>query len=190
MSRNLSYRKRWGQLIDTYGYLCFYCRKSIATTIDHVVPYSWDEDNSIENLVPACALCNSIAGDKIFESVEHKRQYVLNRKNRKGNRQVLCTNCFLPYGYRTMSPSLFLCAECYDKEYGTTHANKRGWKKWLCELADAGILPEAHRYALAQTGIPIAAHSRRQFVYKLIEYYDDNNLVYWVLAKGGHSGGR
>ena len=65
--RVMTYKKWWNELTERYGDFCFYCRKEIATTIDHVVPYSWDEDNSIENLVPACGLCNSLASDKIFD---------------------------------------------------------------------------------------------------------------------------
>src|SRR3989304_7276904 len=78
-----AYRKRWDELIDLYGRLCFYCHEEIANTIDHVTPWSYDYDNSIENLVPACSLCNSIAADKHFDDVEQKRQYILNRRNNK-----------------------------------------------------------------------------------------------------------
>src|SRR5688500_7331680 len=109
--RRMSYKKRWKELIDYYGARCYYCRKEIATTIDHVVPYSWDAVNDIENLVPACALCNCLAGDKIFDSVEKKRQYILAQRSKRNNMRGICTECLLPFAYRRHSPSVFLCAE-------------------------------------------------------------------------------
>ena len=80
-NRRVSYRKHWEELITVYGRLCFWCREEPATCIDHVVPYSCDQDNSIENLVPSCALCNMIAGGKIFLSTEDKRQHILRLRN-------------------------------------------------------------------------------------------------------------
>jgi len=124
----------------------------MATTLDHVMPMSWDNDDSLENLVPACGLCNGIASNKIFESVEHKRQYILSRRANHGNRRAICTECLLPYSYREHSPSLFLCAECYDREYGTHYAERECWKVWERELADAGIYPQAHKAARTKAG--------------------------------------
>ena len=142
--RNVSYKKHWKKLIETYGQLCYYCKDEIATTIDHVIPYSHDQDNSIENLVPACQLCNGIAGDKHFEYVEEKRQYILSRKKRSRSKRVICPNCLMPFEYRYHSPSLFLCAECYDEEYDTRFASKKKWVDWCEILYDSGISPEAH----------------------------------------------
>lgn len=138
------YRKRWRELVSNHGARCFYCRKEMATCIDHVVPYSYDHDNQIENLVPACTLCNLLASDKCFDSVEQKRQYILGQRAKRGNRQAICTDCLLPFAYRVHSPSLFLCAECYDLEYGTEYAQHPEWKLWLRQLREAGIPAEAH----------------------------------------------
>ncbi len=143
--RNVQYRQKWNELIEYYGSTCYYCRKEIATTIDHVVPYSWDQDNDIENLVPACALCNSLASNKMFDSVEHKRQYILGERKKRTNQRAICVDCMLPFTYRTHSPSLFLCAECYDAEYGTQYSQARQWHKWIIQLGAAGIPAEAHR---------------------------------------------
>lgn len=145
MSRRTSYKKFWIELISYYGARCYYCRKEAATTIDHVVPYSWDAHNGIENLVPCCMLCNGLASNKVFEDVEQKRQYILKQRAKRGNMRAICTECLLPFNYRSHSPSMFLCAECYDCEYGTKRAKTAEWVRWLYQLRQAGIPVEAHR---------------------------------------------
>lgn len=143
--RCVTYRKRWNELVENYGPRCFYCRREIATCIDHVIPYSYDQDNEIENLVPACTLCNALASNKHFSSAEEKRHYILQQRKSRGNKNAICTRCLLPFAYRIHSPSLLLCAECYDEEFGTKNAETREWKKWLIQLRAAGIPAEAHR---------------------------------------------
>ena len=145
-NRRMTYKKRWKELIDYYGPRCFYCRKEIATTIDHVVPYSWDAVNDIENLVPACSLCNCIAGDKMFDDVDEKRRYILQQRSKRNNMRAICTECLLPFNFRSHSPSMFLCAECYDSEYGTKLSRTPEWSRWLGNLRLAGIPAEAHRH--------------------------------------------
>jgi 5-methylcytosine-specific restriction endonuclease McrA len=144
-ARSLTYKKHWLSLVSYYGPLCFYCHKEIATTIDHVVPYSYDQDNGIENLVPACTLCNALASDKMFESVEHKRQFILEQRQKRANQIVVCSECLLPFAYRTHSPSLFLCAECYDEEYDAKYSRTKEWSRWIEQLYAAGIPADAHR---------------------------------------------
>ena len=148
--RSMTYKKRWRELIDYYGARCYYCRKEIATTIDHVVPYSWDMVNDIENLVPACALCNAIAGNKMFEDIEQKRQYILSQRAKRTNMRAICVECLLPFAYRAHSLSMFLCAECYDLEYKTDFSKSTEWAKWLYQLRRAGIPAEAHRVMRAR----------------------------------------
>jgi len=143
--RNIRYKKFWDELLKRDGSRCYYCRKEIATTIDHIIPYSWDSNNSIENCVLACALCNSIAGNKMFDSLEHKRQYILNQRKGRANQRAICTGCLLPFSYRIHSPSFLLCAECYDQEYNTEFSKTKEWHKWIGELRLAGIPAEAHR---------------------------------------------
>lgn len=150
-SRSMTYKKRWQSLIDRYGARCFYCRKEIATTIDHVVPYSWDQDNDEDNLVPACALCNALAYNKMFDSVEQKRQYIMGERKKRGNQHAICKECLLPFAYRIHSPSFLLCAECYDDEYHTKNAKASEWVKWLGQLRLAGIPAEAHRILRKKT---------------------------------------
>lgn len=165
--RSTSYRKHWQTLIDYYGGLCFYCQDEIAVCIDHIIPYSWEVNNEIDNLVPACIYCNSIAGDRVFEDVEHKRQYVVNR--RKRTNRAICTDCLLPFTYREHSPSLFLCAFCYDVEYDTEYSKQKGWYKWTALLRDAGIDPDAHQEARVKAG---KWRNDRKYLQQLItDYY-------------------
>lgn len=144
--RSTRYRRHWSTLIAAHGSLCFYCQIEPATTIDHIIPVSFGGSDDIENLVPACITCNLTASDKVFDDVWVKRQYIIGRRKKKLTHAV-CNSCFLPYEYRTHSPSLFLCAECYDKEYGTKLSSSPRWKGWVSFMEDAGIFVEAHRMA-------------------------------------------
>jgi hypothetical protein len=81
----------------------------------------------------------------MFDSVEHKRQYILEQRKKRANRVAICTECLLPFDYRTHSPSMFLCAECYDDEYKTKYAKTKEWHRWIATLRMAGIPAEAHR---------------------------------------------
>ena len=149
--RSFAYKKFWPLLIQAYGDSCFYCHEEPATCIDHVIPVSWDQIDTPENLVPSCALCNCIAYNKIFEDVESKRQYILNRRKSRKLRRAICVDCRLPFAYREHSPSLFLCAKCYDEEYGTNLCSRLAWKAWLETLKETGIEPGA--YFAAKTAI-------------------------------------
>jgi 5-methylcytosine-specific restriction endonuclease McrA len=54
------------KLRDTQGH-CSYCQKDVGLTelvIEHVIPLSRGGDNTAENVVPACAACNSLKGVK------------------------------------------------------------------------------------------------------------------------------
>jgi len=101
--RSQTYKKWWGQLVEMYGHHCYYCREEIATTIDHIVPYSWDGDNQLDNLVPACMLCNCIASNKMFDTLEQKRQYIMAQRKGRTSQRAICTDCLLPYTYLTHS---------------------------------------------------------------------------------------
>jgi len=50
--------KQWLDLLASYHGLCVYCGAK-GTTRDHIVPIKKDGSNDIENIVPACKLCNS-----------------------------------------------------------------------------------------------------------------------------------
>jgi hypothetical protein len=172
--RRTSYRKHWKELTKMYGSLCYWCREEVATCIDHYVPYSWDQDNSIENLVPSCTLCNVLAGSKLFESVDHKRQYILNKRRNKKHGILRCSECLVPFVQNEHSPSPFLCAHCYDEEYGTQECASKSWIRWL-ELLDTAEIPYLAHWEACKRG---TASDRRQFVFSVIailEMWEDHD---------------
>ena len=142
------YRKYWRELIEHHGPRCFYCGLVLATDIDHVIPYSHSKDNSVDNLVPACSSCNSIAGDRLFSDVNEKRKYILSRREEKEDgHDAVCSSCLMPFIGRIHSPSIFLCAECYDLEYGTKYTKQKRWKQWVIQLQQAGTNVNKHASA-------------------------------------------
>jgi len=59
--------------------VCFYCGNE-AHTIDHVVPWSQGGSMHPLNLVAACQVCNSIAGDRLFRDITDRIAYVQERR--------------------------------------------------------------------------------------------------------------
>ena len=55
---------------------CGYCFDNWATGWDHIIPISQGGGNQDENLYPSCKRCNSLLHDKLFSSIEEKREYV------------------------------------------------------------------------------------------------------------------
>ena len=64
--------------------ICGYCFDRMATGYDHILPVSFRVDNTDSNLYPSCRRCNSIAYNKIFNSLEEKREYVRQRLKARG----------------------------------------------------------------------------------------------------------
>jgi hypothetical protein len=58
--------EEWDAKLIEYDGLCAYCGES-GTTKDHVIPLSRGGDNTIDNIVPACRLCNSSKGAKTLD---------------------------------------------------------------------------------------------------------------------------
>jgi hypothetical protein len=69
------------------GNSCVYCGGD-ADSLDHVTPYNADPVHLETNLVPACRLCNSIASDRVFQSLSHKRAYILRRRRERADTQI------------------------------------------------------------------------------------------------------
>jgi hypothetical protein len=74
---------------------CVYCGDD-ATTKDHVIPVSFYKDTKRtsnsryltsdygkENLVDCCSECNCIASNKVFDSIDEKRDYIQDKLSRK-----------------------------------------------------------------------------------------------------------
>jgi len=143
-----AYRNKWAAIVEIYGPNCVYCHNQPATQIDHVIPVSYIDCNRIENLRPACAWCNLLAGSQVFETFDDKYEWLREERysrRRNKNLRTICTVCRLPYQRPLHSPSLFLCAECNDYEYHTRLASRRVWREWLALLNEARIIVECHR---------------------------------------------
>jgi hypothetical protein len=67
-----------------HGGLCVYCREILADGLDHIYPWVQGGTNDPANLVPACTVCNSIAGQRVFREFHHKRTYILARRAQLG----------------------------------------------------------------------------------------------------------
>ena len=60
--------QEWQEKLRLFDNKCVYCgKKDNKLTIDHVVPLSLGGRNTIENIVPACAWCNTSKGTSIRE---------------------------------------------------------------------------------------------------------------------------
>lgn len=66
------------------GIPCGYCFSNWATSWDHLVPFSYRDDQSWENLYPSCKRCNCILGSKMFNTIAEKREYVRTRLMQMG----------------------------------------------------------------------------------------------------------
>lgn len=77
VTRNYSWTHR------AYSDVCVYCGAD-GPTVDHVVPWSFVQDQGRSNLVTACQICNSIASNLVFDSFDAKRAYVRTRRQQLG----------------------------------------------------------------------------------------------------------
>ena len=62
--------EEWNAKLEEYNYRCAYCGcelNSDTVTTDHKIPLSRGGTNYIDNLVPACSLCNSKKHTKTAE---------------------------------------------------------------------------------------------------------------------------
>ncbi|TXH08324.1 MAG: HNH endonuclease [Hyphomicrobiaceae bacterium] len=108
------------RILDYYDHTCVYCEYE-ATTVDHVIPYTYGGSDEDDNLVACCSICNSIASNKIFETFEGKRAfirkrygpYLEGRVRRERRKLSMCGDCGTVYQPRVNGASAVLCAECY-----------------------------------------------------------------------------
>lgn len=57
--------QQWEDLKKRYGNRCFYCGKETdVLTRDHVIPYKFCNEETADNIVPACMSCNRRKGTK------------------------------------------------------------------------------------------------------------------------------
>lgn len=94
--RYLSQSEKDLQISEQEG-KCFYCGlylggyvfrngHSIRLKIefDHLVPFSYSQDNRGKNFVATCHICNKIKHDLMFQTVEEALVYVRTKRDEKG----------------------------------------------------------------------------------------------------------
>lgn len=54
----------WKELCDRYGNVCLCCHQNVKLVIDHVLPLCLGGTNTIDNIQPLCATCNSKKGKR------------------------------------------------------------------------------------------------------------------------------
>ena len=69
------------EILEYYDYECQYCH-GYGNIVDHIIPQAYMIDNRKINLVCSCMLCNLVASDKVFDSFDDKRRYILNKRKR------------------------------------------------------------------------------------------------------------
>lgn len=82
-----SVRKR---LLAEQRNCCYYCGNEFGTIVkqkdgklrplrvqwDHMVPWIWSANNSVDNYVAACNFCNGYKGAIMFDTAEQAREYL------------------------------------------------------------------------------------------------------------------
>jgi len=58
--------------------------RMIQTHWDHIIPYSYSQNNKEINFVASCHVCNGIKSNKVFQDLEDARTYILRRRKDKG----------------------------------------------------------------------------------------------------------
>lgn len=72
--------KNFKKILRRDGMICQYCYEE-GFTVDHIIPRTAGGSNNINNLICACSKCNSIAGNKIFETFDDKLKYIMQKRH-------------------------------------------------------------------------------------------------------------
>lgn len=109
------------RILERDAFICAYC-DGLADCVDHVVPWSWSKNDEPLNLVASCSDCNLIAGDRVFDDLTKKREFIRERRyGRKwksilANRFSVCTECRKPFSEGRKGATHFICQNCYTPE--------------------------------------------------------------------------
>ncbi len=80
-------------------YKCYYCDKTFDThnyrkgkqillkiVWDHTLPWAYSQNNSTDNFVAACQICNGIKSDRIYKNLDEARIDIAETRIKKGYR--------------------------------------------------------------------------------------------------------
>lgn len=87
--------------LEEQDHRCAYCGRRFGTLMvrkrrtmrlrlewDHVVPFSFSQNNNARNFVAACHVCNRLKADKLFASFEEARLHVHIQAKAKGYEEL------------------------------------------------------------------------------------------------------
>lgn len=103
--------------------ICYYCGFE-ANEVDHIIPVSYGGTDDEDNLIACCDICNKIANNKVFDTLEAKGEYVrekygpyLQGRLRRIRRKLsICADCQNVYSPVAKGATNVLCADCYDRD--------------------------------------------------------------------------
>ena len=114
MNRRLTEKQKQA-ILDRDAHICYYCGGA-ATVVDHIIPWDWSHNDNPSNLIASCALCNLIAGDKLFDTIEDKRKHITRvRKNRRKavkSGVFKCNQCGEVFVPCVNGATNFMCSAC------------------------------------------------------------------------------
>lgn len=139
-------------ILNRDGRTCGYCGYE-ATCVDHIVPFSYGGTDDHDNLLAACGICNSILHNKVFETLEMRREYLrgrygpyLQERIRRYRKKIsICAGCGYVFPPRVAGASAVLCADCYAAdERGDNGSLREDRPCYRFELSkDPESLPDA-----------------------------------------------
>lgn len=81
-------QKEKEQILRHQLHQCVYCGftfgRGVRIEYDHFLPFSYSGDNNKLNMVASCRECNQIKSDKLFQTIEEARVYIVGRRREKG----------------------------------------------------------------------------------------------------------
>lgn len=76
-------------ILETQNYNCFWCDRSFGIAVklgrrqrvlkihwDHMIPWAYDQNDSVSNFVAACSVCNMWKSSLVFQTIEQCRIYL------------------------------------------------------------------------------------------------------------------
>jgi len=61
--------------------------RELKIHFDHYIPWSYNMDNELGNVVAACGVCNGIKSNKYFKTFDDARKHILERRDQKYDRE-------------------------------------------------------------------------------------------------------
>lgn len=90
-------RKMKQLILNQQDNRCFYCEQTFGSTVerkgkqltlrihwDHQIPYAYAQNNTTENFVAACQVCNTIKSDICFQTIDEAKLYLEEKRKSKG----------------------------------------------------------------------------------------------------------